>query len=594
MGLCDGVRPSSVNGLTQIGGHLGTNHLKAFEVLSRLLFSPQLLPFAVQTIRSASLQKLCLSSVKLSPAHWDKLLWYLAIPTLVEFRADTDCAPSTLIRFLARHPAVTNLTIMPRPGNAWRTNQVNLHLTLSLSVLDGPLTHVLPVLRSHYNPPSLACLGVSLQADDVSPEYITTILQCVSCCNSVSYLMVSLPQSYSHSAMICPPGSHSAVRIEHMAINYSEASILGAGAAGDSLVVVLNITFKTFENSLKRRLDSFKLPAKVSADDLEFKWQNDRALTDTLVNYLVSKSTDCRVLFYSDGKKAMTAVDDHPSGLDKGQIYQNIAKLLFANHIGNRIGTYSQGQIQEIKVSFGSTGAGVMPAEGTQANNLLDAVLLELPWYTDLDSIWHSNPSMAAVTHSSKPGVDHAGALYSLVQPCGGAGPPTHFGSTHQWSPCAPPYPSHDTSLNIMLSAPAPVPPSAPTPAPPSAPPSPPSPPSPSHTAPYNMSPQFHLPGLPAPDYNFDYDNDDFNQEISGWFDAPLEDTPDHLDGDDMMVDGTTDCPPHVVGKKWQLPSSPSPPPDPPAPFHMPEKSSTSSYNSRSAFGSQKLSSHGG
>ncbi|KAG1720363.1 hypothetical protein EDD22DRAFT_854652 [Suillus occidentalis] len=237
MGFCDGVHPPSVSGLARIGGHLGINHLKAFEVSSRLLFSPQLLPFTVQTIRSASLHKLCLSSVKLSPAHWDKLLRYLAIPTLVEFRADADCAPSTLLRFLARHPAVTRLTIMPRPGYTWRTNRVNLRLTLSLSVLDGPLTHVLPVLRSHYNPPSLACLGVSLQANDASPEYITTILQCVGCCNSVSYLMVSLPQSYSRSAMICPPGSHSAVRIEHMAIDYSEASALGAGAAGDSLAL---------------------------------------------------------------------------------------------------------------------------------------------------------------------------------------------------------------------------------------------------------------------------------------------------------------------------------------------------------------------
>ncbi|KAG1835344.1 hypothetical protein DFJ58DRAFT_735625 [Suillus subalutaceus] len=312
-------------------------------------------------------------------------------------------------------------------------------------------------------------------------------------------------------------------------------------------------------------------PPELSGPQLTIQWQNDRALTDTLVNYLVSKSADCRVLFYSDGKKAMTAVDDHPSGSDKGQIHQNIAKLLFANHskygaaytinpkkfrdaVGNRIGTL-RGKYKKIKTSFGSTGAGVMPAEGTQANNLLDAALLELPWYTDLDSIWHSNPSMAAVTHSSRLGVDHAGALYSLVQPRGGAGPPTHFGSTHQWSPQYSPSAQYYVSARAPVppSARAPVLPSAPTPAPPSAPPAPPappSPPSPSHTTPYNMSPQFHLPGLPAPDYNFDYDDDNFNQEISGRFDAPLEDTLDHLDGDDMMVDGTTDCPPHVAGKK--------------------------------------------
>lgn len=54
----------------------------------------------------------------------------------------------------------------------------------------------------------------------------------------------------------------------------------------------------------------------------------------------------------------------------------------------------------------------------------VDAALLELPWYTELDAIWHSNPSMAAKTHSSRPGIDHAGALYSLVGPHAGAGPP--------------------------------------------------------------------------------------------------------------------------------------------------------------------------
>jgi hypothetical protein len=39
-----------------------------------------------------------------------------------------------------------------------------------------------------------------------------------------------------------------------------------------------------------------------------------------------------RILFYSDGKRAMAAANDNPSGSDKGQIHQNIAKLLFASH----------------------------------------------------------------------------------------------------------------------------------------------------------------------------------------------------------------------------------------------------------------------
>ncbi|KAG0706525.1 hypothetical protein DFH29DRAFT_995911 [Suillus ampliporus] len=92
---------------------------------------------------------------------------------------------------------------------------------------------------------------------------------------------------------------------------------------------------------------------------------------------------------------------------------------------------------KKLKASFGSTGAGVIPAEGMQVKNLLDAALLTLPWYNDLDAIWHANPSMAAKTHSSKPGADHVDALYSLVQPHGGAGPSMHFDTSN-------PQPSHD------------------------------------------------------------------------------------------------------------------------------------------------------
>jgi hypothetical protein len=42
--------------------------------------------------------------------------------------------------------------------------------------------------------------------------------------------------------------------------------------------------------------------------------------------------TDCRVLFYSDGKKAMSTVDDGASGSDKGQVYTTLAKLIFMDH----------------------------------------------------------------------------------------------------------------------------------------------------------------------------------------------------------------------------------------------------------------------
>ncbi|KAG2064024.1 hypothetical protein BDR04DRAFT_1146096 [Suillus decipiens] len=357
------------------------------------------------------------------------------------------------------------------------------------------------------------------------------------------------------------------------------------------------------------------IPLGQSGPRLMIQWHNDRALTDTLVNYLTTHPADCRILFYSDGKKAMAAADDGPSGSDKGQIYGVLAKLIFTDHVKygpayaanakkfrdavcNRIGTL-RSKYKKIKASFGSTGAGVMPAEGTSAKNLLDAALLELPWYTELDAIWHSNPSMAAKVHSSRPGVDHAGTFYSLVQPHGGVGPSMYCGqrpsptsdisdpSAHQHGPHAlqehsfaggmyppaaahhPPIPSHPSSPPI---------PSHPLP-----------PPVPSHSPPY--VPDIHLPGLPS-------DDDDDIANNYGPLHSPLGDALDHVGGndddDDMILDDGPRSPSPVVGKKRQLLSSPSPPPSPPVPFIMPSRTPASTYNNRSAFGVQKPSSRGG
>lgn len=241
MGFCDGAVSSSVTGLTRIWVCVGANNLKAFEASSRVFFSPKLLPFTIQTIcLSCCLEKLRLSSVKLSSAHWDKLLRHLSIPTLVELRVDAECAPPTLICFLARHPAISNLSVILRPGGHWRVNRVTTPLTLSLSMLDGPLSHLLPVLRSHRAPQNFASLYIPLQAHDASPNYITSILQCISHCDSIGYLVLSLPNSHSSAAMSYLSGAHSTVRIKHLTIDYSDGSV--PSAAGDTLVCVIVAT----------------------------------------------------------------------------------------------------------------------------------------------------------------------------------------------------------------------------------------------------------------------------------------------------------------------------------------------------------------
>ncbi|KAG1854334.1 hypothetical protein C8R48DRAFT_776723 [Suillus tomentosus] len=236
MGFHHSVGSSCVTRLTRIQGHAGANHLKVFEASSGVLFSPKFFPFTIQTICSPNLETLRLSYIELSSAHWEKLMRYLSIPALVELRVDADCAPSTLIRFLARHPAINKLSIVLRPFRFWRTNRITTHLMLSISTLDGPLSHVLPVLLSLHKPPALACLALSLQAHDASP-YISTVLQCVDRCDSVGYLYISLPpQIHSRSAMIWP-GTHSAVRVKHLAIDSSDIAGSSTPFAGDVLAL---------------------------------------------------------------------------------------------------------------------------------------------------------------------------------------------------------------------------------------------------------------------------------------------------------------------------------------------------------------------
>ncbi|KAG1831163.1 hypothetical protein DFJ58DRAFT_736763 [Suillus subalutaceus] len=146
------------------------------------------------------------------------------------------------IAFWPVTPGVQDLSIIPRPGCLWRTHRVNPPLVLSVSTLDGPLSHVLPVLRSHHKPPTLSCLALSLQAHDASPDYLTAVLQCIRYCNSVGYLDLSLPpQSHSHSAMIYS-GTQSAIHVKHLGI-FSDVAGSCSTSAGDALLQALSASW---------------------------------------------------------------------------------------------------------------------------------------------------------------------------------------------------------------------------------------------------------------------------------------------------------------------------------------------------------------
>ncbi|KAG2090394.1 uncharacterized protein F5147DRAFT_658190 [Suillus discolor] len=134
---------------------------------------------------------------------------------------------------------------------------------------------------------------------------------------------------------------------------------------------------------------SQRQPESNRQDTIKFaiQWERDHALTTILINHLTTHPPDCRILFYSDGKKAMPNIDDAPSGKDKNEIHDVIAKLIFATHpkyktayhqdlkkfrvsVANRI-TALKNKYKKCKAKFSATGAGVVPLDATTLNNLL-------------------------------------------------------------------------------------------------------------------------------------------------------------------------------------------------------------------------------
>ncbi|KAG2047139.1 hypothetical protein BDR06DRAFT_1014126 [Suillus hirtellus] len=212
-------------------------------------------------------------------------------------------------------------------------------------------------------------------------------------------------------------------------------------------------------------------PPVTSGPKMSIKWQGKTALTDVLVNYLTTHPSDCRILFYLEGKKKMADAEDNPMGKDKGHIYSAITGLIFADYIKygttyhqnlkkfcNSVSNQISGtKYEKHKGRFAAMGAGIMPHDGQSVQNLLALIHMDFPWFSDLDSIWHNNPSMAAKAYLSQPGVDHASALYVLIQLHGRAGPSMLAAqSSHAYLPPSA-YPPLTSSINEQLNTSVPL-----------------------------------------------------------------------------------------------------------------------------------------
>ncbi|KAG1799489.1 uncharacterized protein HD556DRAFT_1439869 [Suillus plorans] len=174
--------------------------------------------------------------------------------------------------------------------------------------------------------------------------------------------------------------------------------------------------------------------------NLEETRAQDLHRTDTLVTHLTTNPSDARTLFYEGKKTASSSTEECPSGRDKGDIHRILLKLIFEKDseysalyaedlkkfdvsVGNRC---TAKLFRDHHDKFNKTSTGVTLLDEHAAANLHKQVLLEFPWYDQLHPFLFSNPTISAKIFTSQPGVDHAADYYSLVRPCGGAGPSTN------------------------------------------------------------------------------------------------------------------------------------------------------------------------
>ncbi|KAG1876230.1 hypothetical protein F4604DRAFT_1924519 [Suillus subluteus] len=370
---------------------------------------------------------------------------------------------------------------------------------------------------------------------------------------------------------------------------------------------------------------------------ISISWQSVPQRTNRLVDHLVGSAPDCRILFASEKRNsANREAEGRLSGKDKNEIHAFIARVVFSDDdqygplyasnpnkfrdsVGNRIAALRT-KFRDIRAEFESTGAGIVPIDSETSKYEKD-----FPWYDQLYSIWGSHPSFSAKTSSSKPGVDHAGDLFSLTRPSGGSVCPPASSSADPDSPMQlgymplPPnaqaggvagsstgsaygYPPPSAHAGGAAAAPSASPqffysPPAPggsggspsqwnyAPSPPGA-----------HTNSSAGSPVFRFPPLPSGSISHDgaYSpvtpslNDNYNYD-GLYDDNPLADEMEdlHMDGmdeitrDDSNAISLNSPPRPRAGKKRQEPPSP---PSPPATSQMPQMSCTSVQNDRSSF----------
>ena len=166
--------------------------------LTNLTIEGNLVPFRPLIFGASQvLEVLTLRSLKATSTsdQWMTLLNTTTFPKLRSFHASEDIPLSLLLDFLSRHPRVSTLALtLNTYSKNQPTNDVREKFDLkSLSIISGPPSYILTVLRSASAAPSLSRLSLLLNHlpnKSIFPE----VLKCLALCQKVEAFEVTLPR----------------------------------------------------------------------------------------------------------------------------------------------------------------------------------------------------------------------------------------------------------------------------------------------------------------------------------------------------------------------------------------------------------------
>jgi len=145
---------------------------------------------------SQRLEELTLRSLDATSTSslWETLLNTTTFPKLRSFQTSEDMPLSLLLGFLSRHPKVSILAITNTYSKPTLMDDIVEKIDLkSLTIISGPPSYILTVLRSASTAPSLTRLSLLLNYlpnMSIFPE----VLKCLAVCQKVEALEVTLPR----------------------------------------------------------------------------------------------------------------------------------------------------------------------------------------------------------------------------------------------------------------------------------------------------------------------------------------------------------------------------------------------------------------